>query len=108
MKLLGAKPASRPVTAEGSLITQLPKRQIHVDKVSSDAGTGAWFNGRVLFISNTEVVIVPTRCRATNLHGAVSRMPRVARAGLPKKTRRGNDKRLTKVVVEVVEYGHKA
>lgn len=104
MKLLGTKPVMKPVTAEGSLINNLPKKQVTVEPVVDSAGTGAWFQGRVLFISDEEVVIVPMRCKATTIYGGISRMPRSAKTGLPKKQRRGNDKRIHSVLVELVEY----
>ena len=104
MKLLGNL-HSRPATT--ALIPVLPKRQVVVDKVVDHTGTGHWFDGRVLFISNEEVVIVPTRCRATTIHSAASRMPRAARAGLPKKSRKGTEKRLRKVLVELIEHAKK-
>jgi ribosomal protein L21 len=105
MKLLGTPTPT--VAVEGSIIPELPRKQITVDKIVDQAGKGIWFEGRVLFISNEEVVIVPTRVKATNLYGAASRMPRAAKVGLPKKSRKGKDKRLTKVLVEMVEYVRK-
>jgi hypothetical protein len=107
MKLLGSTPPTEPRTSEGTLITELPKRQREVEKVTSNDGTGQWYNGRVLFISNYEVVIVPCRCRASSVHGAASRMPRVAKTGLPKMVRKGKEKRITRVLVEVLEHGGK-
>jgi hypothetical protein len=104
MKLLGYTPPTTPITSDGSLITQLPKRRILADKVTDQTGAGVWFDGRVFFVSNQEVVIVPVRCRASNIFGAASRMPRAAKSGLPKMQRRGNDKRLHSVLVEIVEY----
>lgn len=107
MKLLGSKPARRPATAEGTLIPLLPKRRVDADRVVDQKGTGAWFDGRVLFVSNEEVVVVPTRCRATNVFSAASRMPRAAKTGLPKKMRKGKDKRIHSVLVELIEYVRK-
>jgi hypothetical protein len=107
MKLLGHIPAKVPATAAGTFIAELPRKQITVDKITDQTGKGSWFEGRVLFISNEEAIIVPTRVKATNLFGAASRMPRAAKVGLPKKSRKGKDKRLTKVVVEMVEYVRK-
>lgn len=106
MKLLGTPTPTASV--ERSVIKELPRKQITVDKVVDQTGKGIWFEGRVLFISNEEAVIVPTRVKATNLYGAASRMPRAAKAGLPKKSRKGKDKRLTKVLVEMVEYVKRA
>lgn len=104
MKLLGSLPPATEIKAEDtSLIKQLPNKRIVTDKVKDDSGTGAWFNGRVLFISNNEVVEIPTMCRATNVYGAASRMPRAARPGLPKKMRKGTDKRIHTVLVEITE-----
>lgn len=107
MKLLGSKPPTAPITADGSLITELPAKRVMVEKVTDSTGAGAWFNGRVLFISNAEVVDVPVRCRATNVHTAASRMPRAAKKGLPKKSRKGKDKRITRMLVEILEHGNK-
>jgi hypothetical protein len=104
MKLLGAPPPANPITREGALITALPKKQITVEKITSSDGAGHWYEGRVLFISNIEAVIVPVRCKATNIFSAAARMARAAKPGLPKKVRKGNEKRLRKVLVELVEY----
>lgn len=104
MKLLGSKPPAIEIKAEDtSLVRELPTKRIVVDKVKDDSGSGAWFNGRVLYISNQEVVEVPTMCRATNVYGAASRMPRAAKPGLPKKMRKGTDKRIHTVLVEITE-----
>lgn len=107
MKLLGTKPLKKPLTAEGSYIKELPRRQVTVDRQNDDKDTGNWFEGRVLFISNEEAIIVPTRARATNIYGAVGRMTRVAKPGLPKKMRKGNDKRIHTILVEIVEHRRK-
>jgi hypothetical protein len=105
MKLL--VPTPKIVQNVVELIPTLPKQQVLVDKVTDQKGTGSWYNGRVLFISNEEVVIVPTRCKAVNVYGAASRMPRAAKTGLPKKQRRGNDKRIHSVLVELIERARK-
>lgn len=102
MKLL-ASPTPQDSTIT-ELIPRLPRKRVVADKVIDQNGMGSWFEGRVLFISNAEVVIVPTRCKATNIFGAASRMPRAAKTGLPKRQRRGNDNRLRKVIVEMVEW----
>lgn len=104
MKLLGSKPPKKPVTADGALIVTLPRKQVEVEKVTDQTGTGHWFDGRVLFISDEEVVVVPTRCRASNIFGAASRMPRAAKPGLPKKMRKGKAKRIHSVLVELIEH----
>lgn len=104
MKLLGQKTPSRPLTRDGSLITQLPTRQVVADKITDHVGAGNWYEGRVIFISDEEAVIVPVRCKSVNIHGAASRMARSAKTGLPKKIRKGNAKRLRKVLIELVEH----
>ncbi len=104
MKSLGAQPL--PVEAEvesPSLIQEIPSKRVVVDKVTDNVGTVAWFNGRVLFISNDEVVEIPARCRATTVYGAASRMVRTAKQGLPKKKRGGAPKRIHTILVETIE-----
>lgn len=86
------------------LSIQVPPTRVLADKVVDNAGTGKSFRGKVYFISNSEVVVVPTQCKATNIFSAVSRMPRVAKTGLPKQTRKGKANRLYRVVVEMAEY----
>ncbi len=81
----------------------LPKRRVEVDKVTDQTGTGDWYEGHVLFVSNAEVVQVPTRCRASNIYGAASRMPRAAKGGLPKMKRSGKEKRIHSIIVELKE-----
>lgn len=106
MKLLCQVPSTVEVSqAEStSLIKNIPLKRVVTDKVTdSETGTGSWFDGRVLFISNEEVVEIPARCRATSLYGASSRMVRTARQGLPKKPRSGAAKRIHTVLVETTE-----
>jgi hypothetical protein len=105
MRLLGTQPPATELKAEEtSLIKQLPAKRVLADKVIDQTGkNGPWFDGRVLFISNSEVIEVPTRCRATTVYGAASRMPRAAKPGIPKKMRKGNDKRIHTVLVEIIE-----
>jgi hypothetical protein len=104
MKLLGEKPRAQPLTKEGALITQLPTRQIVTEKVTDPEGSGNWYDGRVIFISNEEAVIVPVRCKSVHIYGAAARMARSAKTGLPKKMRKGNEKRLRKILIELVEH----
>lgn len=105
MKLLASPPQEAAALTE--LIKTYPKKQIVADSITDQTGVGQWFVGRVYFISNEEVVIVPTRCRATNVFGAASRMPRAAKTGLPKKMRRGKNLRIHSVLVEMVERERK-
>jgi hypothetical protein len=104
VKLLGVT-ATVPRTVEGSLIPTLPRHRTLVDKITDSGGSGTWYDGRVTFISKDEAVVVPTRCRATNVFAAAARMPRAAKFGLPKRHRRG-DFRITRVLVEMVEHAH--
>lgn len=109
MKLLGSRPPVVELKSEmTSLVKELPTKRVVTDKVTDSKGTGAWFDGRVLFISNVEVVEIPTRCRATSVFAAASRMPRAARLGLPKMMRKGKDKRIHTVLVEVIEHKKKS
>jgi hypothetical protein len=105
MKLLGSRPPTTPVTAEGGLISRLPTRRLTMEKISDQTGTGRWYDGRVLFISDHEVIIVPTRCRASTVFSAASRMPRAAKPALPKRKKRTRAHRIHSVLVELVEHG---
>lgn len=104
MKLLGAPPPSKPLTQEGALITTLPRKQLTVEKVTDGDGSGPWWEGRIIFISNSEAVIIPVRCKALTIVGAGGRAVRIAKKALPKKVRKGNKLRLRKILVELVEY----
>lgn len=106
MKLLSQvlPPAEVNHVESSSLIKNIPVKRLVMDKVTdSETGTGSWFDGRVLFISNEEVVEIPTRCRATSLYAASSRMVRTARQGLPKRKRSGAAKRIHTVLVETLD-----
>jgi hypothetical protein len=104
MKLGGLKKSVE--TEDIEEIAEAPKdgrKVINCDTTKDNVGTGPWWDGVVQFLSQTERIVVPVKCKATNIYGAISRAPRVGKKGMPKAVRKGNAKRITKVLVEINE-----